>query len=79
MAFGIKNKKTCQLGWKVGELDMLWSASVRYVSKFNSGISSSYKDYQDTYKGDKKKDTMWIHHLIILQLFHPKFLKIKKH
>ncbi len=56
--FDTKNKKTGQLGWQVGELDTTWTASVRYVSKFNSGISSSYKDYQDTYKGDKRKDTM---------------------
>ena len=70
------NKKTGQLGWQVGELDMLWTASVRYVSKFNSDISSSYKDYQDTYKGDKRKEMMWIHHFVILQLSHPKFHRI---
>ncbi len=38
---------TSRLGtaWQVGELDKLWTSSVRYVSKFKSGISSSYKDY----------------------------------
>jgi hypothetical protein len=66
-----------QLGWQVGECDTLWTASVRNVSKFKSGISSSYKDYQDTYKGDKRKETMWIDHFAILQLFHPKLLKVK--
>jgi hypothetical protein len=75
--FGTNNKKNYQLGWQVGECDTLWTASVRYVSKFKSGISSLYKDYQDTYKGDKSKESMWIHHFVILQLFHPKFLKIK--
>jgi hypothetical protein len=50
---------------------------VRYVSKFKSGISSLYKDYQDTYKGDKRKESMWICHFVILQHFHPKFLKIQ--
>jgi hypothetical protein len=55
----------------------LWTASVRYVSKFKSVISSSYKDYQDTYKGDKRKETMWIHHFVTLQLFHPKLLKVE--
>jgi hypothetical protein len=75
--FGTKNKKNRQLGWQVGELENLWSASVRYVSKFNSGIFSLYKDYQDTYKGGKRKESMWIHHFVSLQLFHPKFLKIE--
>jgi hypothetical protein len=46
--FRTNNKKNPQLGWQVGECDTLWTASVRYVSKFKSGISSSYKDYQDT-------------------------------
>jgi hypothetical protein len=75
--FGNNNKKNCQLGWQVGECDTLWTSSVRYVSKFKSGISSLYKDYQDMYKGDKRKESMWIHHFVILQLFHPKFLKIE--
>jgi hypothetical protein len=75
--FGTNNKKNRQLGWQVGEYDTLWTASVRYVSKFKSGIPSLYKDYQDMYKGDKRKEPMWIHHFVILQLFHLKFLKIK--
>jgi hypothetical protein len=75
--FGTNNKKSRQLGWQVGELDSLCTASVRYVRKFQSGISSLYKDYQDTYKGGKRKESMWIHHFVILQLFHPKFLEIK--
>jgi hypothetical protein len=36
--FGTNNKKIQQLGWLVGELDNLWNASVRYVSKFKSGF-----------------------------------------
>ncbi len=75
--FGTNTKKSCQLGWQVGELDSLRTASVRYVSKFKSGISSLYKDYQDMCKGGKRKESMWIHHFVILQLFHPKFLEIK--
>jgi hypothetical protein len=75
--FGTKIKKNCQLGWQVGECDTLWTASVRYVSKFKCGTSSLYKDYQDTYKGDKRKESMWIHHFVILQLFHPSSLKLK--
>ncbi len=46
--FGTTNKKIRQLGWQVGELDNLWTASVRYVSEFKSGITSLYKDNQDT-------------------------------
>jgi hypothetical protein len=42
--FGTNNKKNPQLGWQVGECDALWTASVRYISKFKSGISSLYKD-----------------------------------
>ena len=75
--FGTNNNKNCQLGRQVGECDTLWTASVRYVSKFKSGISSLHKDYKDTYKGGKRKESMWIHHFVILQLFHPKFLKIE--
>jgi hypothetical protein len=75
--FGTNNKKNPQLGWQVGECDTLWTVSERYVSKFKSGISSLYKDYQDTYKGDKRKETMWIHHFVILPLFHPKLLKVE--
>jgi hypothetical protein len=75
--FGTNNKKNPQLGWQVGKCDTWWTASVRYVSKFKSGISSSCKDYQDMYKGDKRKESMWIHHFVILQLFHPKLLKIE--
>ena len=46
--FGTNKQKNCQLGWQVGELDNLWTASVRYVSEFKSGITSLYKDNQDT-------------------------------
>jgi hypothetical protein len=75
--FGTNNKKNPPLGWQIGECDTLWTASMRYVRNFKSDISSSYKDYQDTYKGDKRKESMWIHHFVILQLFHPKLLKSK--
>jgi hypothetical protein len=75
--FGTNNKKSCQLGWQVSELGNLWTASVRYVSKLKSGITSLYKDYQDTYKEGKRKESIRIHHFVILQLFHPKFLKIE--
>jgi hypothetical protein len=61
------------VGWNVSNLDSLWGASVRYICQLKAGVSSSYKDYPATYKGEKCKEMMWIHHFVILQLFHPKF------
>ncbi len=34
---------------------------------------SSFESYKDSYTGDKKKQKLWIHHFVILQLFHPLF------
>jgi hypothetical protein len=59
--------------WTMSNLDSLWGSSVQYFCQFKAGVSSSYKDYQATYKGEKCKELMWIHHFVILQLFHPKF------
>ncbi len=61
------------VGWTVSNLDSLWGSSVGYFCQFKAGVSSSYKDYQATYKGEKHKELMRIHHFVILQLFHPKF------
>jgi hypothetical protein len=69
--FGKKEFGT--VGWTVSNLDSLWGSSVRYFCQFKAGVSSSYKDYQATSKGEKHKELMWIHHFVILQLFHPKF------
>ena len=65
------------VGWNVSNLDSLWGKSVRYVRQLKAGVCSSYKDYLDTYKGEKRKEMMWIHHFVILQLFHPKFCNEK--
>ena len=65
------------VGWNVSNLDSLWGKSVRYVCQLKAGVCSSYKDYPDTYKGEKHKEMMWIHHFVILQLFHPKFCNEK--
>jgi hypothetical protein len=62
-----------QIEWTVSDLDSLWGSSVQYFCQPKAGVSSSYKDYQATYKGEKHKELMWIHHVVILQLFHPKF------
>jgi hypothetical protein len=65
------------VGWNVSNLDSLWGKSVRYVCQLKAGVCSSYKDYPATYKGEKGKEMMWIHHFVILQLFHPKFCNEK--
>ncbi len=57
----------------MSDLDSLWGSSVQFFCQFKAGVSSSYKDYQATYKVEKRKELMWIHHFVILQLFHPKF------
>ncbi len=65
------------VGWNVSNLDSLWGKSVRYVCQLKAGVCSSYRDYSATYKGEKRKEMMWIHHFVILQLFHPKFCNEK--
>jgi hypothetical protein len=66
------------VGWTVSNLDSLWGSNVKYFCQFKACVSSSYKDYQATYKGEKRKEMMWIHHFVILQLFHPKFCMEKE-
>ncbi len=58
------------VGWTVSNLR---GSSVQYFCQLKAGVFSSYKDYQATYKGEKRKELTWIHHFVILQLFHPKF------
>ena len=38
---------------------------------------SSYHNYVATYSGKKRQEAMWIHHFVILQLFHVKFRKLE--
>jgi hypothetical protein len=57
----------------VSNLDSLLGSSVQYFCQFKAGVSSSYKDYQATYKEEQCKELMWIHYFVILLLFHPKF------
>ncbi len=65
------------VGWNVSNLDSLWRKSVRYVHQLKAGVCTSCKDYPATYKGEKHKEMMWIHHFMILELFHPKFCNEK--
>jgi hypothetical protein len=62
------NKKAEQIGWAPGKLDSIWTSSVRFVKQFtDGGVSCSHNS------GEKRNECMWIHHFVILQLFHPKF------
>ncbi len=68
-----------QIGWPCKKIDGIWSWSVRYVKQFTDGdIISSHQNYVDSYSGEKQKEAMWIHHVVILQLFHPKYKKVPK-
>jgi len=61
------NQKLGQIGWALGKLDTIWTSSVRFVKQIDGGVCSSHQS------GDKRNECMWIHHFVILQLFHPKF------
>jgi hypothetical protein len=53
--------------------------SVRYAKQFtDGGIISLHQHYVDSYSVEKRKEAMWIHHFVIVQLFHPKHQKVKK-
>jgi hypothetical protein len=65
------NKTKIQIGWSSKKIDGIWSSSVRYVKQLtHGGVISSHQNYVDNYSVDKQKEAMWIHHFVILQLFH---------
>jgi len=66
-------KKTSVVGRGCLDLDKLWSTSTKFHRQFNAGIVSSFESYKDSYIGEKKDQKLWIHHFVILQLFHPLF------
>jgi hypothetical protein len=67
------NKKTGQVGRGCLDLDQLWSTSTMFHRKFNAGIVSSFESYKESYIAKKNEQKLWIHHFVILQLFHPLF------
>jgi len=67
------NEKTGLVGRGCVDLDKLWSTSTKFYRQFNAGIVSSFESYKDSYIGEKKVQKLWIHHFVILQLFHPLF------
>jgi len=67
------NEKTGDVGTGCLDLDKFWSTSTKYYRQLKAGIASSYKSHKESYIGDKKKQKLWIHHFVIIQLFHPLF------
>ncbi len=62
-------------GWNISNLDFLFAISTEFVCKFEVGIVSSFALYKETFS-HKRKSQLWIHHFVILQLFHPFFLNL---
>jgi hypothetical protein len=67
------NEKTRDVGRGCLDLDKHWSTSTKFYRQLNAGIVSSFESYKDSYIGDKKEQKLWIHHFVILQLFHSLF------
>ena len=67
------NKKTGDVGRGCLDLDKLWCTSTKFHHQLHAGIVSSFEPYTDSYTGPKKKQKLWIHDIVILQLFHPLF------
>jgi hypothetical protein len=63
------------IGWNVGNLDSLWVTSTEFVRKFDAGIVSSFEFYKQTFT-NKKITPLWVHHVVILQIFHPFFCNL---
>jgi hypothetical protein len=67
------NKKTGNIGRGCLDLDHLWGTSTKFYRQLQAGVVSSFESYKDSYIGEKKAQQLWIHHFVILQLFHPLF------
>jgi hypothetical protein len=67
------NKKTGNIGRGCLDLDHLWGTSTKFYRQLQAGVVSSFESYKDSYIGEKKVQKLWIHHFVILQLFHPLF------
>jgi hypothetical protein len=67
------NKKTGDAGRGCVDLDKLWSTSTKFYRQLHAGIISSFESYTDSYTSLKKEQRLWIHHFVILQLFHQLF------
>ena len=67
------NPKTGAVGKGCQDLTTLWASSTKFYRQLKAGIVSSFESYKDSYIGEKKSQKLWIHHFVILQLFHPLF------
>ena len=67
------NEKTGDAGRGCVDLVKLWSTSTKFYCQLHAGIVSSFELYTDSYTSLKKEQKLWIHHFVILQLFHPLF------
>ncbi len=63
------------IGRNVANLDSLWVTSTDFVCKFDARIVSSFKFYKQSFT-DKKISPLWVHHFVILQIFHPFFCNL---
>ena len=60
-------------GWTIGKLDAIWASSLRYYKQMQHGdiVSSHPSHFMN--EANKRVESMWIHHFVILQFFHRKF------
>jgi hypothetical protein len=63
-------------GWFVDKLDPVWASSLRYYKQLSGyGIVSAFPSSHVNENG-KRVEGMWIHHFVILQMFHRRFLEL---
>ena len=62
-------------GWPIGKLDPIWAQCSRFFRQLSKGgIISSHRKCV-IMNGNKPVESMWIHHYVILQMIHSKFVK----
>ena len=71
--FFFLNKKTGDAGRGCVDLNKLWSTSTKFYHQLHAGIVSSFECYTNSYTSLKKKQKLWIHHFVNLQLLHSLF------
>ncbi len=71
--FFFLNEKTGDAGRGCVDLDKLWSTSTKFYRQLHAGIIYSFVLFTDSYTSLKKEQRLWIHHFVIVQLFHPLF------
>ena len=65
-------------GLLIGKLDPIWAQCARFFRQLSSGgIISSHQKCVNTNIDNKPVESMWIHHYVILQMIHSKFVKFQ--